>query len=42
MSGVRGDYFDALYFAAGKATWFNQFSSAKIARNVLLKHCLTN
>jgi len=23
MSIVRGDYFDALYFVAGKAKWFN-------------------
>jgi len=41
MSAVSGDYFVALHFAAGKATWFNQFSSVKIDRNVLLKHCLT-
>jgi len=41
MSAVSGDYFDALHFAVGKATRFNQFSSVKIARNILLKHCLT-
>jgi len=41
MSAVSRDYFDALHFAADKATWFNLFSSVRIARNVLLKHCLT-
>jgi hypothetical protein len=41
MLALSGDYFEALHFAGGKATWFNQFSSVKIARNVLLKHCLT-
>jgi len=41
MSIVSGDYFDALHFVAGKAICFNQFSSVKIGRNVLLKHCLT-
>ena len=51
MSVQSGDYFDgaisivdvhdALQLAACDATWFNQFSSVKVARNVLPKHCFT-
>ena len=41
MSAVNEEYFDALHFAVGKATWFNQFCSVKIARNVSLKLYLT-